>query len=222
MAIEVFWASGSPFSWRVLLALEVKRVPHESHLISFSKNENRTPAFLAMNPRGQVPLLRDGDDVVYESVAILAYLDRKYPEPPLFGRTAGDGGRIWRAVCEETAYLDGPAEAYILPIYENRVQNSAAEMRAAVPVISKELARLESALAGRSWLAGGDEISAADITVFPMLKSLERAAGKPAAAEFDLPLLPIAARYPALAAWSARVEAIPGYDRTYPPHWRGT
>ena len=219
MAIEVFWASGSPFSWRVLLALEIKRVPYESHLLQFSKGDLETPAFVAMNPRKQVPVVRDGDEVVYESIAVLAYLDRKYPEPPLFGRTAGETGRIWQWVCEEMAYVDEPGEAYILPLYFNRVDAEADRMRAAVPRVQAELARIEQALEGREWLVG-DRISAADVALFPMLKSLERAASKPRAEAFGLGLLPLPERYPALARWAARIEALPGYDRTYPPHWR--
>ena len=94
MALEVFWGSGSPFSWRVLLALEYKRVPYESRLLQFAKQEHKSPQMLRMNPRGRVPVLRDGDFVVFESLACLAYLDRKYPDPPLFGRTAEDAGTI--------------------------------------------------------------------------------------------------------------------------------
>jgi glutathione S-transferase len=36
----------------------------------------------------------------------------------------------------------------------------------------------------------------------------------------ELGVLPLASTYPALAAWMARMEALPGYQRTYPPHWR--
>jgi len=219
MAVEVFWASGSPFSWRVLLALEAKRLPYESHLIQFSKGDHNTPAFLAMNPRGQVPVLRNGGDVVYESLAVLAYLDRKYPEPPLYGRTPAEAGKVWQAIAEQISYLDEPAEAYYLPLYGGRAHEEAARVRGAVPVVQKELARLEAVLAGQEWLVGS-ALSAADIVVFPMLKSIERGAGKPQAADFDLGLLPLVDRYPAIARWAARIEALPGYDRTYPPHWR--
>ena len=95
MTLEIYWGSGSPFAWRVLLAAELKRIPYESKLLEFSKGDLKTPEFLALNPRGKVPVIRDGDFVLAESMAILAYLDRKQPEPPLFGRTAEDAGRIW-------------------------------------------------------------------------------------------------------------------------------
>ena len=83
MAIEVFWGSGSPFAWRVLLALEFKKLPYVPHLLQFSKQEHKSPQMLALNPRGRVPVLKDGDYVCFESLAILYYLDLKYPRPPL-------------------------------------------------------------------------------------------------------------------------------------------
>ena len=63
MVIEVYWGSGSPYSWRVLLALEHKRLAYESHLLQFSKQEHKSPQMLRMNPRGRVPVLKDGDYV---------------------------------------------------------------------------------------------------------------------------------------------------------------
>jgi glutathione S-transferase len=219
MAIEVFWGSGSPFAWRVLLALEVKGLPYQSHLLEFSRREHQTPEYLALNPRGQVPTLRDGGYVVYESIAILAYLDRKYPETPLFGATAEEAGAIWQAICEAVSYLEQTADDFILPIYRNQVVEKADQLRALLPPIHAELARLEARLGDRAWLATS-ALSAADIAVFPFIKSLLRAAGKPAAAAFEHNLIPLSARYPALEAWLARFEALPGYERTYPPHWR--
>jgi len=223
MAIEVFWSSGSPFSWRVLLALEAKRLPYQSRLLEMSKREHKTPEFLALNPRGQVPVLRDGDYAIYESIAILAYLDRKYPATPLFGVTAEETGTIWRVVCEVTCYLDETTDDFILPIYFGRAEAEGDQVRAALPAIQSELARLEATLRERAktgaWLATS-AISAADIVLFPLVMSLLRAAGKPSAAAFDHGLTPFSEKYPALAAWVARVEGMPGYERTYPPHWR--
>lgn len=219
MAIEVYWASGSGFSWRVLLALEVKRIPYESRVLEFSKGDNRRPEFLAINPRGRVPALRDGDLSVYESVAIMAYLDRRFPDPPLFGTTPRESAPIWQSVLESVSYLDVHTEAFILPIYRGRTEGQEEVIRAAVTGVHDELARLDATLATRPWLAGA-ALSAADLVAYPDVASILRAAGKPAAAPFDTGLLPLDARYPAVAAWMARVEALPGYDRTYPPHWR--
>ncbi len=59
---------------------------------SFPKASARRPPTLELNPRGKVPTLKDGDFAVYESIAIMAYLDRKYTEPPLFGETPEETG----------------------------------------------------------------------------------------------------------------------------------
>jgi glutathione S-transferase len=56
-----------------------------SHHLQTALQEHKAPQMLAMNPRGRLPVLRDGDYVVFESLAVLYYLDLKYPQPPLFG-----------------------------------------------------------------------------------------------------------------------------------------
>ncbi|MBL8264912.1 glutathione S-transferase family protein, partial [Steroidobacter sp.] len=106
MALELWWGSGSPYSWRALLALEHKRLQYVSHLLQFSKQEHRSPQLLQMNPRGRVPVLKDGDYVVFESLAILRYLDRKYPDVPIFGHSAEEEGTITRVICEFQAYAE--------------------------------------------------------------------------------------------------------------------
>ena len=85
MALDLYWGSGSPYSWRVQLALEYKRLDYVSHELQFSKQEHKSPQMLRMNPRGRVPVLKDGEFVVFESLACLYYLDRKYPEPRCSG-----------------------------------------------------------------------------------------------------------------------------------------
>ena len=79
MALEVYWASGSPFSWRVLLTLEVKQLPYQSKLLTFSKREHKSSEYLALNPRGKVPTLKDGDFLLSESLAIMAIPRHRVP-----------------------------------------------------------------------------------------------------------------------------------------------
>jgi glutathione S-transferase len=217
--MELYWGSGSPFAWRVMLALEIKKIPYASHQIEFSKKQHKAPEFLALNPRGKVPTIKDGDFALSESLAILAYLDRKVPEPPLFGRTAEESGLVWKAINESVNYLDPPAIRIVGPLFFNKTDEKADDMRAALKELHAELRLLETTLAKQRWIAGG-EISAADCVVFPAIESILRAAGKDAAKAFDLGIVPLERTYPALAAWRERVRALPGYERTYPPHWR--
>ena len=218
--LEVFWGSGSQPAWAVQLTLEVKRLPYVSRLITFSAGEHKTPEFLAMNPRHKVPVIKDGAFVLYESIAIMAYLDRKAPETPLFGRDAQETGLIWRAISEFQQYLmPGLLEHVVRPIYRNEVEQNRQAIDAQMPAVHAELVLLEATLAKQSWLVGS-QLSAADLLIFPYFMSLMRAATRPAAAALTLGMLPLEQTYPALAAWVARIEAIPGYDKTYPPHWR--
>ena len=60
-----------------MLALEVKQLKYISRLLEASKGEVKASEYLKLNPRGTVPTIKDGDIVVRESLAIMAYLDRK-------------------------------------------------------------------------------------------------------------------------------------------------
>src|SRR5919197_5261787 len=113
MALELYWGSGSPFSWRVMLTLEVKRLPYGSKLLKFSKEDHKSARYLRLNPRGKVPTLKDGDFVLYESLAIMAYLDQKYPDPPIFGRTPQETGQIWRSISETESYVVAPGSQLV-------------------------------------------------------------------------------------------------------------
>lgn len=219
MAIELYWGSGSPFAWRVLLTLEVKGLAYESKLLEFSKGEHKAPGYLLLNPRGKVPTLKDGDFVVYESLAIMAYLDRKYPEPKLFGRSAEETGLIWRAIFECECYLVSAGDKVVRPVFFGKGLDKVDEIQQAAQTIRQELAALNQLLAQANWLVGS-QISAADIAVFPTIQLLLRAASKEAAQPLKLGLMPLSHSYPNIAKWVARIEALPNYQRTYPPHWR--
>lgn len=218
MTLEIYWGSGSPFAWRVLLAAEVKRIPYESRLLEFSKGQTRTADFLALNPRGKVPVIRDGDFVLAESLAILAYLDRKYPETPIFGRSAEETGRIWAHISTFESYLREPITIVNRWMFGDKPRTP--DVDDAVTKATAEITRFEEQLGrGGSWLVG-DAPSAADIVWFPTMRTIIRAGVRAEARTTEIGLFPFAQRYPNIGAWIARVEALPGYDRTLPPHWR--
>ena len=219
MAIELYWGSGSPFAWRVMLTLEVKGLAYESKLLEFSKGDHKTPAYLQLNPRGKVPTLKDGGFVVYESLAIMSYLDRKYPTPPLFGTSAEETGSIWQAISECESYLTSAGDKVVRPLFFGKGLDKVEEIQQAAETIRHELKTLDQRLASANWLVG-KSISAADIAIFPLIQLILRAATKEAAQPLNLQWLPLATYYPNLAKWVGRIEALPNYQRTYPPHWR--
>lgn len=60
-------------------ALELAGATFEPSLVKLHKGEQRTPEYLALNPRGQVPVLVDGDEVITQIVAICLHLDARFP-----------------------------------------------------------------------------------------------------------------------------------------------
>lgn len=223
MAIDVYWGSGSPFSWRVLLALELKRLAYSNHLLQFSKQEHKSPQMLSLNFRGRVPVLKDGDYVVFESLAVLFYLDQKYPDPPLFGRSPEEAGVIMRVICEYQAYAEEHVMKIVKAFFTRTPGHTvhADELAESMHVVASEARSIEARLAKSDWVVG-ESISAADIVIFPSLQILLRALAKPGAEDLSSRFLPLEVNYPALSGWVSRVEALPGYEKTYPPHWRET
>jgi len=223
MSYEVYWISGSPYSWRVTLAMEIKGLDYVSHRLDPEKGEHKTPEFLALNPRGKVPVLKDGDLVIYESMAILAYLEAKHPEPALFGATPSESGHIWQRVFEVENYVQGPHAGVVIPIFFDGIEEKREDITAYAKVCHGELARLDGILSESVFLAGGragGRISAADISFYPLLKTLQRAVNREDAKPLGLGFDDFDGLYPRLAQWTGRMERLPGYDKTYPPHWR--
>jgi glutathione S-transferase len=221
MAITLYWGSGSAFSWRVLLALEHKGLSYDSQLLHFDKQEHQSPQMLKLNPRGRVPVLKDGDYVVFESVAVLYYLDIKYPQPPIFGESPEEAGVIMRVICEFQAYAEPSLSKIVNAIFAGQVADRIDELTDAMHVVAREARTIEGRLSKEQWIVGAN-YSATDMVIFPWIQLLRRALDRDAAAELGARFLPMERNYPALARWIGRIEALPGYQRTYPPHWRET
>jgi glutathione S-transferase len=216
--VEIYWISGSPFAWRVLLTVEVKGIPYEGKLLEVSKGELKAPEFLAINPLGRVPAIRDGNFTLHESLAIMVYLDRKHPNPPLFGRTAEEAGRIFERLSEFISDVWPPSQRLIRSIFFGPPL-STVDAKDASEKIGVGLAQLENYAAGGVWMAG-PSLTAADIVAYPSLKILLRASQRPEAVPLVLGLDGFETRFPGIATWMQRVEQLPGYEKTYPPHWR--
>jgi maleylpyruvate isomerase len=73
----------SSTSFRVRAALNLKGVAFEQATYALRKGEQRSPAYLALNPQGLVPSLETSDGILTQSLAIIEWLDEVYPEPPL-------------------------------------------------------------------------------------------------------------------------------------------
>jgi glutathione S-transferase len=203
--IDVYWASDSPHCWRVLLALQLKGLPWRSHQLSTDLQEHKAPLMLAMNPRGRLPVLRDGDYVVFESLAVLYYLDLKYPQSPIFGHSPEEAAVIMRVINEFQAYIEEGLMRVVHELHAAAPRFGEALTRA-MYTVAGEARTIEGRLSKGDWIVG-DAVSAADLYIYPCIHLLHRALMRPEAQELSARFLPVEVHYPRIARWMQRVEA---------------
>jgi glutathione S-transferase len=94
MPIRLYDFVPSPNCQRVKIALHEKDLPYETISVDIQKGEQKKPEFLKLNPYGKVPVIVDGQAVLWESCIINEYLDERYPDPPLMPKDPHMRGRI--------------------------------------------------------------------------------------------------------------------------------
>ncbi|MEY4748358.1 MAG: Glutathione S-transferase [Pseudomonadota bacterium] len=213
MAITLHCLSGSPYAWRVMLALELKGLAYTPRWLSFDAGDFQSLDFADLNPRRRVPVLVDDGFVLYESAAIVEYLDDAYARTPRLFAADVQARAIERRLVREADQYVAPALEHLVEavLFTPPEQRSPTQVAAGWTALRAELARWESLVDGE-WLVG--RLSAADITLFPLLALARRIALRtPEAVGGEL-------TGPRLAAWAARVQALPLVQQTWPPHWR--
>ncbi len=216
---DLYFISGSPPCWSVMLAMEAKGLDYTPKRLDNAKREQKSSEFLKINPRGQVPVLTNGSVIVCETLAILSYLDAIRPDPPLFGSTPEETARIWQVICECDGALRDPVGDISRPLFRGKGEEFAEQISNAAALVREELALLDSRVSSQLWLAG-EELSAADLIVFPVVMQLCRAAAREEAIPLELGVYPLSEYFPNLDAWSKRIEALDGFNNAYPPHWK--
>src|SRR5271166_5303454 len=157
MAVRFYYASGSPYAWRVWLALERKGIPYHLKTLSFDAGDLKTTEYGALNPRRRVPVLVDDDFVLAESAAIVEYIEDRWPlGPALFAEDARNRAIQRRMVRE--------ADQYLADVGRRFAAGAASEDT--LKDLRQELALWEKA-ATSDYLTG--ELSAVDLTVFPLM-----------------------------------------------------
>lgn len=193
----------SLFARKVEIALAEKALPFEREMVPFSQQRGyspKHPEVLAANPKGQVPVLVDGELTLYDSTVILEYLDEAYPEPALYPATPKE-----RARCRLLElYAD---EVMLVPVRDlmhrpepgprDPARWAAAEERAgrAIAAIAAQFEELDRRLGAGPYFCGG--FTVADLAVFLTILYSQRLGGPPLLA------------HPGLADWWLRVGERP-------------
>ncbi|MDC8786740.1 maleylacetoacetate isomerase [Roseateles koreensis] len=100
--MELFNYFRSSASYRVRIALALKGLDYDYRSVHLARNEQFDPAYASASVSRLVPLLRDGDALVSQSMAIIEYLDETHPEPALLPPDALGRARV-RALAQDIA-----------------------------------------------------------------------------------------------------------------------
>lgn len=178
---------------RVELFLSLLGLPYESIDVDLAQKQHKSPGFLAMNPLGQIPVLRDGDLTLADSNAILVYLEARHAPGQWLPRDPVGAARVQRWLSLAAGPLAfGPAAARVVQLFKRPVDPKEAIERA------EALFGLMEAELGRTPFLVGERATLADVAHYAYVAR---------APEGLVSLQP----YPSIRAWLARIEALPGF-----------
>lgn len=100
--MELFNYFRSSASYRVRIALALKGLPYDYRPVHLARNEHLGESYGSLSATRLVPLLKDGDAMVHQSLAIIEYLEETHPEPPLLPGDAAGRARV-RALAQDIA-----------------------------------------------------------------------------------------------------------------------
>ena len=203
----------SPYVQKVKIALGEKKVPFETRMPDIIGGSD-LEAFVAINPRLEVPTLVEGDDAIFDSTIIMEYVEERWPTPPLL--PAAPAARARARMIEEVC--DTYYEAINWGVMEIR-----AFQRATGDAADRLLARASEQIVGvQAWLVrhlgagpffGGNTFGWADCAVAPYVHSSAMfgtapADGSPLAAWLER----IRARPSVVAAFDAAAASMQGFE----------
>lgn len=191
--IRLYGARLSGHTHRVLLFLSLLELPFEIVEVNMKAGEHKRPEFLARNPLGQVPVIEDGDTVLYDSNAILVYLASKYDDGTWLPRDPLGAANVQRWFSLATGeILRGPGFARLVNLLgaPHNHEQAKASATALFKVLDAELHDKQFALGGTPTLA--------DVAAYAYIAC---------APEGGIPLKP----YPSVCAWLKRIEALPHF-----------
>ncbi|GBG29735.1 Glutathione S-transferase A [Hondaea fermentalgiana] len=167
--LVLYWGSGSPPAWRARLCLEEKQVNYRSVMLSFEKQQHKTPQVLSLNPRGMVPIFVDGGTVLYESLGIIQYIDSEITSPRnLMPKSKRLRARALIRMNEANNVSAVVGEVVYYLRRTDPTQINADYLRVKRDALYKEIALWEGYLDASDYLAG-EEVTLADISFFPTI-----------------------------------------------------
>jgi glutathione S-transferase len=178
---------------RARLFLSLLNLPHDLVPVDLAQGDNKTPAFLALNPFGQVPVLDDDGTIIADSSAILVYLATRYDDGQWLPHDAVAAADVQRWLSVAAGPIKhGPCDARLITLF-----NAPLDHQRATQVAAALFAVMEPYVRDRRFLVGS-RATIADVACYSYIAH---------APEGGISLEP----FPAIRAWLARVEALPGF-----------
>lgn len=199
--MKVYGHPASTCTRKVLCALAEKGVEAEFVFVDIMKGAQKAPEYLALHPFGVVPVLDDEGFILFESRAILRYLDGKYGG--LVPEDLKERALMEQWISVEQSYFSPPAMKAILEVFFSPMKGTTPDpdvIAKGKAEAAKALDVLEKALVGKEFLAGA--FSIADITYAPYLQYL-----------FDTGAGDIVKDRPNVMAWWERISARPSWQK---------
>lgn len=165
VGIKLYDFKTSPNCQRVKVVLEEKGLTYETVPVDLRNREQKAPEYLAMNPYGKVPVLVDGDTVLYESCIINEYLEEEYPDPALLPADSSVRARIRILIDYGITHTNDSHQAIRAEMVKPEGERDADALAAAKARFVDELQPLERELEGREYMAG--DFSLLDAAHFP-------------------------------------------------------
>jgi len=199
----------SSAAYRVRIALNLKELPHETvavHLVR-GGGEQHSAAYLALNPAGLVPTLVDDATVLHQSLAIMEYLDEKWPAVPLLPSDLAGRARV-RALAQTIACDLHPLNNLRVLQYLTQTLGATAEQKSAwyAHWVAQGLQTLETLLAhspDTGLCCHHDQPTLADACLVPQVFNAER---------FGIAL----DAYPSVQRITAHCRSLPAFERAAP------
>jgi len=180
---------------RCMWTMEELGLQYEVVPVNMQTGEHKTPEFLKMNPNGKVPVMVDGDLVLYESMAINFYLCGHYDGGMLLGDTDTEKGLVLQWSFWVATQLASPFELVVVAKWRQIPEGDAHKV--AREEITKYLTVLEGQLAGKDYLVA-NKFTLADLHVVSVVANVSFIG-------FDM------VAYPNISAYVARCAARDAY-----------
>ena len=169
--ITLYDFKSSPNCQRVRIVLAEKNLPYETVPVDLRAHAQKTPEFLKLNPYGKVPVITDGDTVLYESCIINEYLDEKYPTPPLMPQNPAKKAKARILTDFGLAHLEGPYQKLRMEMMKDEKEHNKEVIAGAQTELKRLLQRLEHEIGDKSYLVG--DFSLVDAALIPRFVRLE-------------------------------------------------